>query len=126
MLNRFLAIFLLFALISTSFTRVFVYAAFEVNGKYIAENLCVNKDKPWMHCNGKCYLANKLKEAIGQEKHREQQIQKNLFQDFICSSGWTFEISLPVTIKEPMSYRAFFYVNTTARAIFHPPPQGKI
>ena len=30
--------------------------------KYYAEVLCVNKDKPKMHCNGKCHLKKELKE----------------------------------------------------------------
>lgn len=30
--------------------------------KYYAEVLCKNKDKPMMHCNGKCHLKKELKE----------------------------------------------------------------
>ena len=30
---------------------------------YIAENLCVNKDKENLDCNGKCHLKNRLAEA---------------------------------------------------------------
>jgi hypothetical protein len=30
--------------------------------KYYAEVLCKNKDKPQMHCNGKCHLKKELKE----------------------------------------------------------------
>lgn len=35
------------------------YAA---NYDYIVENLCENKDKPKLNCNGKCYLAKMLAE----------------------------------------------------------------
>ncbi|HHH54434.1 MAG TPA: hypothetical protein ENK91_12305 [Bacteroidetes bacterium] len=31
--------------------------------KYYAEVLCENKDKPMMHCNGKCHLKKEIKEA---------------------------------------------------------------
>jgi len=30
--------------------------------KYYSEVLCENKDKPGMHCNGKCHLKKELKE----------------------------------------------------------------
>ncbi|RNA60736.1 hypothetical protein D1631_01700 [Chryseobacterium nematophagum] len=31
-----------------------------VNYKYIKEVLCVNKERPELHCNGKCYLKKEL------------------------------------------------------------------
>lgn len=40
-----------------------------VNQDYIAEYLCVNKDKPMLNCNGKCYLAKMLQE----ERNEKQQ-----------------------------------------------------
>ncbi|MCK0160889.1 hypothetical protein [Allomuricauda sp. F6463D] len=40
-----------------------------VNQDYIAEYLCINKDKPMLNCNGKCYLAKMLQE----EQNEKQQ-----------------------------------------------------
>ena len=37
-------------------------AAFKINQEYIAKSLCVNQDKPEMHCKGKCYLKKKISE----------------------------------------------------------------
>jgi len=34
-----------------------------VNYDYITKELCINKDKKNLHCNGKCHLKNKLAEA---------------------------------------------------------------
>jgi hypothetical protein len=42
---------------------VMPFIEYEINKKYIAEVLCENKDKPMMHCNGKCYLKKQLKKA---------------------------------------------------------------
>lgn len=36
---------------------------FYANRSYVAENLCVNKDNPAMHCNGKCQLDKKLQDS---------------------------------------------------------------
>ena len=42
---------------------VMPFIEYEINKKYIAEVLCENKDKPEMHCNGKCHLKKQLKKA---------------------------------------------------------------
>lgn len=39
-----------------------------VNQDYIAEYLCINKDKPEMHCDGKCYLMQMLEEQRNEKK----------------------------------------------------------
>ncbi|MDT0676930.1 hypothetical protein [Autumnicola musiva] len=33
---------------------------YQLNIDYIIEKYCVNKDKPAMHCNGKCHLNSQL------------------------------------------------------------------
>ncbi len=45
---------------------------FYLNQKTLAKTFCENKDKPEMKCNGKCYLAKKLKQ-IAQEEQEEHQ-----------------------------------------------------
>ncbi|WP_420570756.1 hypothetical protein [Kordia sp.] len=44
-------------------------ANYLINQDYIAEFLCINKDKPELECNGKCYLAKQLKET-SEEKEK--------------------------------------------------------
>lgn len=66
--KRLLAFCLLTALISSGFSRFFALVAFEANQKYIAENLCVNKSRPWLHCNGHCYFMKKVHQAEEDEK----------------------------------------------------------
>lgn len=34
--------------------------AYEINKEYIANNLCENRNKPEMHCNGKCHLRKQI------------------------------------------------------------------
>ena len=87
MLNRVTVIILLVALISANFSRYFVYAGFELNRNYIAAKLCENRDKPWLHCNGRCYFMKKIKQAQESEKNDERQSQKNLFQEIFLISA---------------------------------------
>ncbi|MBX9808301.1 MAG: hypothetical protein K2X95_10950, partial [Flavobacteriaceae bacterium] len=47
---------------------VFPVIDYIVNYEYISKVLCVNKDKPKMHCNGKCHLMKELAKAAENEK----------------------------------------------------------
>jgi hypothetical protein len=85
MLSRFVAYLLITTLVCSTFQRYFVYAGFELNQKYIASKLCVNRDKPWLHCNGKCYFMRKLKQAEDRERSEEGQSQKSLIQQVFHS-----------------------------------------
>ena len=42
-------------------------ADYIINYKHISQDLCENKDKPWMHCNGKCHLKKEIKKVLGNE-----------------------------------------------------------
>src|ERR1700761_7006096 len=106
MLKRISILFLIVALMATNFSRYFIYAGFELNQKYIAENLCINKNKPWLHCNGKCYFMKKIKEAQQKESSEEGQTQKNLFQEayFIQTTAVKFHTQLLQVIAVPNSH----------------------
>ncbi|MFI5159719.1 MAG: hypothetical protein ACHQHN_00510 [Sphingobacteriales bacterium] len=78
---RITAVLLIICIISCSFSRFFIYAGFELNRNYIATKLCENRNKPWLHCNGKCYLMKKLKQAEDKQNANECETQKNLFQE---------------------------------------------
>ena len=84
MLIRNIAILLLLCSVSMNLSGLFVFAGFEINSSYIAKELCVNKNKPELHCNGKCFLMKKLKLAEEKEKKQESstQYQKIYFKAF--------------------------------------------
>jgi hypothetical protein len=45
--------------------------AFWLNQTYIIENLCINRQKPELACNGKCYLKKKIKESDSKKQNEE-------------------------------------------------------
>jgi len=47
---------------------------YAVNYEYISKVLCVNKDKPMMHCNGKCHLMKELAKAADPDASGEKPI----------------------------------------------------
>ncbi len=56
-------IFLCAVLMLNGMVYSVIQGSYELNKAYIVENFCVNKDKPMMNCDGKCYLAQQMKEA---------------------------------------------------------------
>ncbi|MHA8052623.1 hypothetical protein [Aquirufa sp. Wall-65K1] len=76
-MNRFLAILLLIALQLPLMSQWASVAYYQVNRNYIAKNLCENRDKPKLNCNGQCYLAKKLKAAEDKEqKTNSERLEK--------------------------------------------------
>lgn len=67
MFNRFIAIVLFISLVFQCLCSLGVLAWFQANQSYIASELCENKDKPAMHCNGQCVLMKKLKKLDDQQ-----------------------------------------------------------
>lgn len=47
---------------------IFPVIDYGVNYDYISQVLCENKDKPQMHCNGKCHLMKEMAKEAGSEK----------------------------------------------------------
>lgn len=51
-----------------------------INYDYIADELCVNRDKPELNCNGRCYLMQALADEASKKKDAEERGSKNNFQ----------------------------------------------
>ena len=82
---------------------------FFANRGYIAEKLCINKDKPTLKCHGKCYLAKKLKEA---ENEKQQGLPVSLKQ---------LEEAVPFVVSS-----VDYTIGTTSLEISHKPAITKI
>nr|WP_294794293.1 hypothetical protein [uncultured Mucilaginibacter sp.] len=120
MLNRVTAIVLLVALLSANFSRLFVYAGFELNKKYIATQLCENRDKPLLHCDGHCYFMKKVKQVQEKEKSNERQTQKSLFQEVFVKSSSSVKFFSQVvnTIATPYKMAG---TTSSPLGVFQPP-----
>lgn len=123
MLKRITAILLLIALVTANYSYFFVYAGFELNKKYIATTLCENRDKPQLHCNGKCYFMKRINQANEKEKSAERQAQKNLFQEVFCIASTTtvFHTQLLQVVITPYQYSE---LSVSPGSIYQPPRVG--
>jgi hypothetical protein len=95
---------------------------FFANRNYVAQQLCVNKKKPVLKCNGKCYLSKKLKESNEENEQQPSPSIKQWQETSPCIlSIFQFNISSPSQVKvyqpAPVSrYHFFPYLD-----VFHPP-----
>lgn len=122
MLLKPITILLLFSLLSANCANLFVFMGFEVNQKYIAAELCENRDKPQMHCNGKCYLMKKLKQAQDKEQKQERQSQKTQMLDALIVKPLVFKQYSLAEIKFHIPFSTGI-PQSIKNSIFHP-PQG--
>ena len=66
-MKSFIAILLASAFLLQSAGKLFVMANYQINKDFISKNLCVNKAKPIMKCNGKCHLKKQLEKEDKKE-----------------------------------------------------------
>ena len=124
MLKKVTAYFLIVSMLGVHFSRFFVFAGFELNRSYIAAKLCENRDKPWLHCNGKCYFVKKLKQA--QENDRKEAARDNFSRMEVSFFQEPLNLSLdqPTVTEDksnPFPLYSYQYSNSYIEDIFRPP-----
>ncbi len=126
MLKRLTARLLVFSVLTVNYSRLFVYAGFKLNQTYIAAKLCENRNKPLFHCNGKCYLMKKIRQAEEKQNNAESRAQKSLFQDVCCVSDISHlqAHNYDLTVIGFPHLRNCGKLPTAYLTIFHPPQLG--
>ena len=92
-----------------------------INQDYIAEYLCINKDKPEMHCNGKCYLMEMLANENQEKKQNLPAIDLREYPiGFVQVLHLPAQVELLVTTTQNTTYieQYSYLFNHT---LFHPP-----
>jgi hypothetical protein len=90
-----------------------------MNQTYIANNLCENRDKPKMHCNGKCHLKKELEKDTQQDKNNSTNKEK--FEVMFVENVPGFSsFSVENELTQTAHYKEPFFV-IPSFSIFHPP-----
>lgn len=114
------AIVLILSVTLANFTKLFIYAGFELNHEYIVTELCENREMPELNCDGQCYLSKKIKQAEEKEKSQERESQKHNFQEAFLTEK--VALKLPVSFAKSFSAKAtVFLLPQPSFVIFHPP-----
>ena len=99
------------------------------NYKYIVNELCENRDKPEMHCNGKCYLTKELaKEATdGENNPLNNKISKTEIPQVIISENFSEFQFAPLQLvytSSAIEYKPNLMASLFISKILHPPRIG--
>lgn len=65
-----IGLFALF-LLAVQMRPLIVYIQFKSNQSYISQELCVNKERPKLNCEGKCFLMKKI-EKLNQKREAQR------------------------------------------------------
>ena len=118
---------LLLAFMATTFSRAVIVADFYANQDYIAKNLCENRDKPMMHCCGRCLLRKRLAHQDNQDKSNPERRAENR-SEVLFSEEVSVFLAEPIREAHILSYALFSSKAPVDRAaaIFHPPGRERI
>lgn len=120
-MNLICSIFLTFYMVFRPLIPLTEYA---VNYDYISKVLCINKSRPEVHCNGKCYLSKQLAKTNDTDSSplNKTKTSGQKIPDTYIPSGIT-----TVTITEKMPFLNFSFIYEEAysflflKHIFKPP-----
>lgn len=110
----------IFILLRPVFPAVEYVARFD----YIKNELCVNKDKPELECNGTCHLKKELAKAAQEDNPKDKLRPFSLDHQlvYIQNLYTEFLVSLPLTddVTSVFSYRGSYNFSYSS-FIFKPP-----
>lgn len=81
--------------------------SYNLNYDYIVEVLCINKDNPELECDGKCYLAQTIKDTRVHES-----------EDASVSISIADFDKFPLAYQDTNNYKSFRF-NFTLKKVFH-------
>jgi hypothetical protein len=123
-------IFLLAVLLSKTIYSVFWQVNFQLNQKEIVRMECENRNRPELHCNGKCYLAKQLQKADNLLDERREESSKSLVNLkwmetslFACPETIVMKLDQStISLKETSNFNVVnFYHFENGLSCFHPP-----
>jgi hypothetical protein len=92
-----------------------------VNQSYIAKNLCINREKPMMHCNGKCYLSKKLKQQEKQDQQAPVPKNERIEVVLYFAPSYTALQNVQSQTKNNFFIKDENLISSFHQRVFHPP-----
>jgi hypothetical protein len=95
-----------------------------INYDYISTQLCENKEKPELECNGKCHLKKELANEANKDNPKSNNEKSNTitFEVLYCENLTDFTFN-PLLLMEPKVATQYncIYFRLNSTSIFHPP-----
>jgi hypothetical protein len=128
LLRQTAAFLLLLCFLAQSFSRWLVVVDYCVDTAAYAKN-CVNKDKPNMHCNGKCQLCKKMQQQDNPDKQTPERRSGNDKNDPLSCDPAFSDLTSPQYITNAATRYADLSPGKTTRmprSFFHPPDKSLV
>ena len=105
-----------------TFEKQLLTLDFYANQSFVSKNLCENRNKPQLHCNGKCQLQKKLNQAANNDKQNPERKVESSNEVLFCKNSFP-QVAIPFLISIQKEY---FTPDTKAIVdqsfeFFHPP-----
>ncbi|HEY9221869.1 MAG TPA: hypothetical protein VIO43_09890 [Lutibacter sp.] len=124
MKNQFFGIFFYLLYLLAMVRPLVPLMEYYANYDYIANVLCENRDKPYLECNGKCYLEKQLNKANHNDHDHKSTIPQIDFEKYPVTPLGQFSYNIK-KFDEKYSHR--FFVNKYTSQDFYislfKPPQ---
>ena len=118
--RKIVATFLLIGIVINCFNHWLLFSTYSFNKAYIATVLCTNKDKPELHCEGKCFMDIKLKDLEQKNKHDQENL-KRMIETIAPTTANLLPLSYEIALLEKVSHFVQKKPIGKTIAIFHPP-----
>ncbi|MEN8187244.1 MAG: hypothetical protein ABFR05_08965 [Bacteroidota bacterium] len=95
-----------------------------VNYDYIVEELCENRDKPLLACNGKCYLEKQVTKQQNLDHKEEAPVPPKVdLEKFLTlnTKKFIYQVFEEIYIKKTPSYYLSLEENTFIDSLLRPP-----
>lgn len=114
--------FLITITLLNTLSNVAVLSYFYSNQTFIAESFCINKDKPELHCDGNCYLSQKLL-ALEQEQNEAMQNIPVEFNFIVFCSELNYAFVQPkIEVNNTVYHEPFLAIHQCVlNSVFQPP-----
>ena len=114
-MRNFVLYSLLFATLLPTVSQWGIIAHYRLNKDYIARVLCENRDKPQLHCDGKCYLAKQLKaQQNRQDKETTERVQNSPVFQLFCHVDIPFQFRFVWAMLLTIEFLAYRFPCYTA------------
>ncbi len=121
-MRNFSAIFLVLLYFTAMLKPVTPLIEYAVNKDYLTKVFCINKEKPEMHCEAKCYLKKQLIKASEKEHENNKPITIN-FNDYPIALIQLYDTDFMINssiVKMPGFYLDCYFSDFHYE-VFHPP-----
>lgn len=115
-----ISIFLLLVLALRTAMPILDYA---VNYQYISTQLCENKNKTELHCNGKCYVKKEILKSTENQNAKESKVEIKAIDVFVINEILDLKPEFSHDNKMDNNFQNYFnlVVKSFIENVFHPP-----